>query len=433
MQKKFSFSFMKCFRDLFKLNRSLTGEGTLKTLKYFIKINKKFKIIRFRSNQKVFDWKVPLEWNIKNGYIEHIETGKRFCELKKNNLHIVNYSIPVKKVLDLKVLKKNLYFDKKIKNAIPYITSYYKQNWGFCISKKEFNSLPRGKYKILINSSFKKGYMNGAELIIPGKSKYEIFFSSYICHPSMANNELSGPILLNSIAKYIGQNFEKNYYTYRFVLLPETIGSIAYLSKNYKKLKKNVIAAYNLSCVGDNRFFSLIQSRKENSISDQSIKCQLLMKKKYKIYSFLERGSDERQYCYPGIDLPMATFCRSKFGTYKEYHTSKDNLKIVSEKNMYESFNIFKNIIDSLEIGMYPKNSILCEPMLSKRGLYPTLSKKENYQINKKRMNFLAYCDGSNLFEISLKTNISLEEILKEYKILLKNKVLKNYYHKFQS
>ena len=239
------------------------------------------------------------------------------------------------------------------------------------MAKSQLNKLPDGKYRINIDSQFKKGYLNGTHAIIRGKTKKEIFFSSYICHPSMANNELSGPILLNAVLDYLKRNYKKPYYTYRFVLMPETIGSIAYLSKNYKHLQKNVIAAFNLTCVGDNKNFSMVESRNGNTISDKALKCQIIKKSKHRIYSFLNRGSDERQYCSPGINLPMATFCRSKFGNYKEYHTSLDNLKLVNEKNLNDSLGVITNIIKSFEIGLYPKLNIKCEPMMSKRKLYP--------------------------------------------------------------
>jgi len=423
-------NFTKCLKDLFHLNRSITGKDTLKTLNYFKKINNEFKIIKFKTGTKVFDWEIPLEWNVNDAYIEHIKTKKKFAEFKKNNLHLVGYSIPIKKILDLKVLKKKI-ISHKIPNAIPYVTSYYKKDWGFCLSKHQLNKLPRGKYKVNIDSQFKKGYLNGSHAIIKGKVKTEILFSSYVCHPSMANNELSGPILLNAILKYLKENYKKTYYTYRFVLMPETIGSIAYISKNHKYLRKNVIAAFNLTCVGDGKSYSLVESKNGNTISDKALKCQIIKKNKFKIYSFLQRGSDERQYCSPGVDIPMATFCRSKFGEYKEYHTSLDNLDLVKEKYLAESLKIFKNIINSFEMGIYPTATYKCEPMMSKRNLYPFISKVGNYSQNiKDRMNFIAYSDGRDIFEISLKTGIKLEKLIEEYKILNETKVLKRKFEK---
>jgi len=273
--------------------------------------------------------------------------------------------------------------------------------------------------------------MNGAHAIIKGKSKKEILFSSYVCHPSMANNELSGPILLNAVLKYLKDNFKNTHYTYRFILMPETIGSIAYLSKYHKYLKKNVFAAFNLSCVGDGRNYSMIESRSANTIADKALKCQIIKKKKNNIYSFLDRGSDERQYCSPGIDLPMSTFCRSKFGEFREYHTSLDNLKLVNEKNLKESLNVLKNIIQSFELGLYPSTKVKCEPMMSKKNLYPTLSKVGNYsKYTKDIMNFMAYSDSRSIFDMSIITGIELEKIIEIYRMLVKSNLIKRNFEK---
>ena len=245
----------------------------------------------------------------------------------------------------------------------------------------------------------------------------------------MANNELSGPSLLNAIMLYLKRNHKKNYYSYRFFLGPETIGSISYLSKYKDLLKKNIFCGFNLSCVGDERNYSHIHSKNENTISDQALSSSIFHFKNKKNYSFLERGSDERQYCYPGIDLPIATFCKTKFGEFPEYHTSDDNLKLVTEKGLNESLKVFVNIIDAFELGCIPSNKYFCEPNLGKRNLYPLISKKGSYTNLKTRMNLLAYADGqNNIFSITKKINVPLEKVLIEYKILLKKKLLKNIY-----
>ena len=206
-------------------------------------------------------------------------------------------------------------------DAIPYVTSYYNKDWGFCLSENEKEDLPDGKYRAFIDSKFKKGHLEVAEAVLPGKSKKEIFFSSYICHPSMANNELSGPVLLNALLLYIKKNYKRSNYTYRFVLLPETIGSIAYISKKIKLLKKRVISGYVLTCVGDERSYSIVHTPDENTIADFSLNAALNGFKNVHKYTFLDRGSDERQYCSPGVDLPVCSFSKSK--TYPEYHTSR--------------------------------------------------------------------------------------------------------------
>lgn len=415
-------------KDLFPICRSITGQGLRETLNYFKKINPCFKKISFKSGTRVFDWVIPNEWVIKDAYIAN-KNGQKIVDFQKNNLHIVNYSSPINKVIKTKDLFKNIYSDQSNKNAIPYITSYYKKNWGFCMPENDKNKMKEKQYKVLIDSKFKKGSLDLLHALIPGEYKKEIFISSYVCHPSMANNELSGPVLVSAILRYIKNNFKNLKYSYRFVLLPETIGSIAYLSKFYKILKKNVICGFTLSCVGDNLSYSHIKSRDSMSLADRAITASLIGKKNVKIYSFLDRGSDERQYCSPGIDLPVCGFCRSKYGTYKEYHTSLDNLNFISEKGFAGSFDVIKNIIDSFEIGLFPKTQVKCEPFLTKYGLYPEISNKENYNNRETRLrsNLIAYSDGkTSIFDIGIKVKEKLSIINKELKNLKSKNIIKS-------
>ena len=407
---------IKWARELFPLCRSITGNGTRKTLNYFKKINPEFKILNFKSGTKIFDWKIPLEWNIRDAYIEH-ESGKKFAEFSKSNLHVVGYSSPINKKISKKELLKKIYTQKDQPNSIPYVTSYYKRRWGFCLSEKDKRKLPSGNYRVFIDSDFKKGNLQISHAVLKGQTKKEIFFSSYVCHPSMANNELSGPVLLNAIIKYIKKNFKKRKFSYRFVLLPETIGSIAYLSRFKDIMKKNIICGYNLTCVGDSRFYSHVASRGGDTIADYYLEKNLKDFSNFRKYSFLDRGSDERQYCSPGIDLPLCTFSKSKF--YKEYHTDQDNFKVVTQKGLMESLNVVKKIINQIEKSTFPQAKVFCEPNLGKRNLYPTLSQKEKYADIKLRMDLLAYADGSkNLEFISKIIKQPLSKIIKEYKVL---------------
>ncbi len=412
-------------KKLFPICRSLTGSGIKSTLTYFEKINPELKRLKFKSGLKVFDWIVPLEWNIKDAYI--IKNKKKIVDFKKNNLHIMGYSVPINKTINLKQLLKHIHSEKKRPNAIPYVTSYYKKNWGFCIQENLKKKLKPGKYKVFIDSKLSKGFLECSHALLKGKKKTEIFFSSYVCHPSMANNELSGPVLLNKILLYIKKNYPKNNYSYRFYLGPETIGSISYLSKFSKIMKRNIICGFNLSCVGDERTYSIVHSRKENTLADRSLLSAIYKFKNKKIYSFLKRGSDERQYCSPGIDLPVVTFCKTKFGEYPEYHTSDDNLKLVTQKGLEQSFDVIKNIIDSFEFGAIPEAVTKCEPNLGKRKMYPLISKVGNYSKGVfLRRDLIAYADGiENIFDISIKINQPLKLVLEEYKFLSKNKLLK--------
>ena len=334
---------------LYPICRSLTGNGTRETLKIIKKYFPKLKIFKERSGKKVFDWKIPPEWNIQNAYVID-KFGNKIIDFKKNNLHIVGYSIPVNKTIKKVELFNHLHSIPNQPKAIPYITSYYNRYWGFCVSdekKKLFQKKysKKDKFKVVIKSNLNKfGFLHYGELLIKGKSKKEILISTYVCHPSMANNELSGPIVSMCLIDFF-RKFKKLEKTLRFIFIPETIGSIAYLSKNLEKLKKNIIGGYNLSCIGDDRDYSCMFSKYNNTQADKALR--LAYKKlniKFKSYSFLKRGSDERQYCSPSVDLPIASIFRTKYGEYPEYHTSLDDFKLVTKKGIRGGFNVSKKL-----------------------------------------------------------------------------------------
>ena len=415
---------------LYPINRSITGNGQKKTLKIIKNEFSELKIKKIKSGKKVFDWKIPYEWNINDAYIED-KFGKKIINFKKNNLHLMGYSQPVKKTVNKKQLLKKLYSLPKQPKAIPYITSYYKKNWMFCAShqkKKEIEKQYKNndKFKIFINSNFdKKGFLNYGELLLKGKSDDEILISTNICHPSMANNELSGPIVSMSLIDYFKK--KKLAKSIRFLFLPETIGAITYINKNLNILKKNVIAGYNLSCIGDERNHSCILTKYKNTQADKSlIEAYKKLRLKYKIYSFLERGSDERQFNSPGIDLPIALVCRTKFQKYPEYHTSLDNFKIVTLKGVNGGFKVIKAAIEILQKKIIPKSNILCEPQMSKRSLYPSISMKNKNFLVQNYMHFLQYADGRNdIEEIAKILKIKHKDVINLYKILKRKMLIK--------
>ena len=230
-------------RELWPINRSITGAGVRETLQRISKHLKNLKIKSVPSGTKVFDWTVPKEWSVNEAYIV-TPSGQKICDFSKNNLHLVGYSIPFKGNINLDELKEHLYTQPEQPNAIPYITSYYEERWGFCLSQEQFDALEKGTYKVVIDSTLFDGELNYGELSIKGKSDKEIFLSTYICHPSMANNELSGPTVVTFLAKWL-QEIDKHEYTYRIIFIPETIGSITYLSHNYKTMKKKILAGFN--------------------------------------------------------------------------------------------------------------------------------------------------------------------------------------------
>ena len=420
-------------KDLFPVCRSLTGDGVDETLNYIKDtVGIKFKILKFKTGEKVFDWKIPKIWNIKDAYIKTI-SGKKIVNFKENNLHVLGYSIPINKIVSKKELFEHIFTQPNQPKLIPYVTSYYKENWGFCISENFKRKINEKKYKVYIDSTHTKGELKIAETLIKGNSKKEIFFSTYFCHPSMASDNLSSVIVQSALIKYINQKYKKTNFTYRFIFIPETIGSIDYLSRNLIKLKKTVLAGFNLSGLGDDRVYSHVESRNGDNLADQALTAAFIGKKRIKKYSFLYRGSDERQYCAPGIDLPVCGFSRSKFGEYKEYHTSADNLNLVSEISLQNSLNILISIIDAFETDLKPLTNIKGEPQLSKYNLYPSISQKgikKNGNFSKQefinRCNVIAYSDGKkNIFEISKKINIPLKDLIREIKILKNNKILK--------
>ena len=399
-------------KQLWGVNRSITGEGVRQTLDIISEHIPKLKVHSVKTGTKVFDWTVPKEWHVNEAYII-TPSGDHICDFKQNNLHLVGYSTPFNKTIPLSELQNHLYSLPEQPDAIPYITSYYKERWGFCISEIDRDKLEDGDYQVVIDTKLFDGVLNYGELIIEGDSKEEVFLSSYVCHPSMANNELSGPTVLTFLAKWL-TDLERRKYSYRIILIPETIGSITYLSQHYGKMKENVVAGFNVSCVGDDRAYSFLPSRNGNSISDKvAVHVLKWLAPNYINYSWLDRGSDERQYCSPGIDLPIASIMRSEFGEYPEYHTSLDNLMdVVTPKGLEGGYLALKYALELIEKNEKLKVSVLCEPQLGKRGLYPTLSTKKSGDEARMMMNFMSYCDGNHsVLEIAEKINVPSWEL----------------------
>jgi len=409
-------------KELFPINRSLSGEGVRQTLKILQRENSELKIHGIKSGTEVFDWSVPDEWNCSEAYIITPD-GKKICDYNKNNLHLVQYSTPQELEVDLEELQKHLYSLPNLPEAIPYVTSYYAPRWGFCLSHKEREKLKPGKYKVLIKSELKEGVLNFADIVIPGESKEEIFFSTYICHPSMANNELSGPVLATYLAKYI-KSLPKRRYTYRFVFAPETIGSLIYLSYHLKHLKEHVKAGFILTCVGDERAYSYLASRYGDTLSDKVAKNILTHEvDNYQSYSYLVRGSDERQYCAPGVDLPICSVMRTKYAIYPEYHTSLDDLTLITPDGLQGSYEIYTKMIDVLENNHCFQTTTIGEPQLGKRGLYPTVTTKDtNYSEAFLYRNVLAYADDNNdLVDIANIIGVSAYGLIDIIKTLSQN------------
>lgn len=402
---------------IFPYTRSITGEGVRRTLsdisEYIAPSGYKLKVSSVPSGTQVFDWTVPKEWIIREAYIED-EAGNHIIDIKNHNLHVLGYSTAIDEWVSLEELKTHVYVEEGQPDVIPYVTSYYKERYGFCMSKNQLDSLKPGNYHMYIDSELFDGMLNYAEVVIPGETTKEVMFSTYFCHPSMANNECSGLALaaelINSVA-----TLKKRKYTYRFIFVPETIGTITYLSQNGNVLylKNHVIAGFVLSCVGDNNDYSIIESRYANTLADRVLKQVIKYKDHYSVYNFHERGSDERQYNAPGVDLPVVCFCRSKFGEFPEYHTSADDMNYVSVEGFQGAFDTIWEVIEILEKNAYYRITVLCEPQLGKRGLYSDISRKGTYDGIMVQRDVIAYSDGTNnLLDLSEIIGVPVSEIV---------------------
>ncbi len=413
--------------DLFPLNRSLTGSGNRKTLNYIKKnINKKLKLKSVKSNTRVFGWKIPQEWKVTDAKL-YDNNKNIICDFKRNNLELLGYSKSIKKKINYKELKNHLYYIKDKPNSIPYVTSYYKKNWGFCLTYNKFKKLKKNEpYYVNISTKHFNGKMNYGEIYIKGKSKKEILITTYICHPSMANNELSGILAAGLISK----NLRKTKYSIRLIFIPETIGAIYYLNKKINHLKQNLVAGFNLTCVGIEDKISIINTLSENSYADKICKRIGDEGKSIRFISFLKRGSNERQFGCQNLNLPFVTICTKKFGEYKEYHTSDDNLKILNYKTIQKvSYFLIKIIKEINNNEIYIKNTY-CEPFLSGKKIISFIAntKNQNKIDRTKLQNFLAFTDKSNdLKYLSKKLNISLKELKKISKKLLRYKFIKKF------
>lgn len=409
---------------LWPINRSLTGNGVRETLNIIKELLPTLQIQEVPSGIQVFDWMVPNEWNVREAWIEGPD-GQRVVDFSKHNLHLVGYSIPINSTMSLEELQHHLYSLPDQPDAIPYVTSYYERRWGFCMRHRDRTRLKQGKYHVHIDSTLEPGFLTYGELVLRGEIEKEIFLSTYICHPSMGNNELSGPCVTAFLVKWLGSLTNRRY-TYRIVFIPETLGSIIYLSRNIERLKQQVVAGFNITCIGDDRCYSYLPSRAGDTLSDRvAMHVLKYIAPDFKRYSYLDRGSDERQYCAPGIDLPIATIMRSKYAEYPEYHTSLDDLTFITQSGLEGGFIALRKAIEIIEHNCIPRTTTLCEPHLGKRGLYPTLSTKASGEEVRVMMDLIAYCDGSNsLLDIAEIIGVAMIELIPVYQKLLEHGVL---------
>lgn len=405
--------------DLFPICRSVTGNGVRETLGYLGKLMPQLTVHEVPTGTQAFDWTVPDEWNIRGAYIED-ESGRRVVDFANSNLHVVGYSTPVDEWMTLADLQPYLHSLPEQPDAIPYVTSYYARRWGFCMAHSARETLQAGRYHVVIDSTLEPGSLTYGEVLLRGREEREVLISTYICHPSMANNELSGPVVTTALARWMASRPDRRF-SYRIVFVPETIGAIVYVSRHLEELRKKTIAGYVITCIGDDRAYSLLRSREGNTLADRAAK--LVLKRHapdHVEYPYLDRGSDERQYCSPGVDLPVASIMRTRYQSYPEYHTSLDDLTLVTPSGLEGGFDAVRKTLELIEHNHVYRATNPCEPQLGKRGLYPTLSTRGSGNTVRAMTNLLAYADGTrDLVDVAELIGIGAEEAVETAEKLL--------------
>ena len=409
---------------LYPICRSITGDGvrqTLRILQEYIPLT----IREVPSGTRVFDWAVPKEWNIKDAYIKNSK-GEKLVDFHKSNLHVLNYSLPIHEKVSLDELKAHSFSLPDKPDWIPYRTSYYKENWGICLSHKQLAELQEDEYEVLIDSTLRDGHLSYGEYFIKGDSADEILVSTHICHPSLANDNLSGTALAVFVASHLKAASLR--YSYRFIFTPGTIGSIIWLSLNEAqtiRIKHGLV----LACAGDSGKINYKKSRQANAEIDRAV-IQALKDSgdAFALHEFSPYGYDERQFCSPGFNLPVGCFMRTPHGEFPEYHTSADNLELVQPKFLVDSLTKCLSIFEILEgnrryLNLNPK----CEPQLGKRGLYGSIGGQSDSRLQELAMLWvLNLSDGAHdLLDVAEKSKVSFCLIKNAADALLANNLLR--------
>jgi aminopeptidase-like protein len=410
--------------ELYPICRSITGNGLRETLQA-IRRRIPIEINEVPSGTSVFDWTVPKEWNVRDAYIKNSQ-GKRVVDFQKSNLHVLNYSTPIKTKLTLAELKPHLFSLPEHPNWIPYRTSYYVERWGFCLTHNQLLALKDDVYEVCIDSTLQDGHLTYGEFLLSGQSSDEVLISCHACHPSLANDNLSGLALAMSLARRLGESLTR--YSYRFLFIPGTIGSITWLARNETRVA-NIKHGLVITCVGDAGKLTYKKSRRGDAEIDRAVTHILKHSgQDHEILEFTPYGYDERQYCSPGFNLPVGCFMRTPNGCYPEYHTSADNLDFVRPASLADSFEKCLAVLAVLEGNRtYLNLNQKCEPQLGKRGLYQTIGgQTDARQLELAMLWVLNISDGKHsLLEIADRSGIEFGLVRKVTDALVQHSLLK--------
>jgi aminopeptidase-like protein len=417
---------VRLIEQLYPICRSITGDGVRQTLR-ILQGHIPLVMREVPSGSQVFDWTVPKEWNIRDAYVKDLQ-GNRVIDFHKSNLHVVNYSVPVRGKMRLSELKEHLFALPDRPEWIPYRTTYYQESWGFCLSQRQLEALTDDEYEVCIDSSLENGSLTHGELFLPGQTSEEVLISSHTCHPALCNDNLSGIATAVWLAKQLKSSNEPRRYSYRFLFIPGTIGAISWLALNEDKIA-NIKHGLVLTGLGDAGRLHYKKSRRGNAEIDRAVS-QILKEREvaHELLDFSPYGYDERQYCSPGINLPVGRLSRSPHGTFPEYHTSADNLDFISAEKLGESLSVCSDVLSLLEnneifVNLNPK----CEPQLGKRGLYRMVGGQANAEFNEMAMLWiLNLSDGNHsLLDIAERSGISFHELSRAARTLEKHSLLR--------
>ena len=416
--------------ELYPICRSITGEGFRESLR-LIQKHISLELHEVPSGTQVFDWTVPKEWNVRDAYIKD-SRGEKIVDFKSSNLHLLNYSTPIQEVMPLSMLRSHLFSIPEHPDLIPYRTSYYAENWGFCLRHKTLEELEEGDYEVVIDSSLEDGHLTYGEFYLPGETEDEVLLSCHSCHPSLCNDNLSGMVLTTLLAKHLAPLPRR--YSYRFLFIPGTIGSITWLALNENeatRIKHGLVVA----CVGDPGNMTYKRSRRGDAEIDRAVMHVLKHSgQEYELVDFSPYGYDERQYCSPGFNLPVGSLTRTPHGRYPEYHTSADNLELVQPEFLADSLEKYLAVVAVLEGNRrYLNTNPKCEPQLGRRGLYGAFGgRKDASQYEMAMLWVLNLSDGqSSLLDIADDSGLKFENISEAADLLTKHDLLKEYTRQF--